>query len=68
MRARGLHDPDHHNHWGAQITHYAGLGWMVPTGRGVPSGAAHVSTVRIWKSALYTPRKVRKLQLQMGAP
>ena len=53
MRSQGLHDPAHHNMWGAQITYYANLGWMRPTGRGVPSGAAHISQVRIWTSAFY---------------
>jgi len=52
MRKQGLHDPTHHNMWGAQITYYAALGWMVPDGRCVPSGAAHVAQVRWWKSAL----------------
>lgn len=52
MRRQGLHDPDHHNMWGVQIMHYANLGWMVPVGRGIPSGAAHIAQVRIWKGAL----------------
>ena len=60
MRKRGLHDPDHHNLWGVQISHYANLGWMIPIGRGVPSGAAHISQVRIWKSASYKARKGKK--------
>lgn len=50
MRSKGLHDPDHHNMWGAQITYYSKLGWMKPVGRGVPSGAAHIAQVRIWES------------------
>lgn len=53
MRSRGLHDPDHHNLWGTQISHYAALGWMKAVGRGVPSGAAHIAQVRIWQSASY---------------
>lgn len=57
MRTRGLHDPDHHNHWGAQITYYANLGWMTPVGKGVPTGAAHVSSVRIWKSCKYKGKR-----------
>ena len=56
MRKQGLHDPDHHNLWGAQITYYAGLKWFVPIGRGIPSGAAHIAQVRIWKSQMYKPR------------
>ncbi len=50
MRKQGLHDPTHHNLWGSQISHYAHLGWFVPIGRGVPSGAAHIASVRIWRS------------------
>lgn len=57
MRSKGLHDPDHHNHWGTQITHYAKLGWITPIGRGIPSGAAHIASVRIWRS---TPPKRKK--------
>ena len=34
MRKQGLHDPDHHNLWGAQIAYYARAGWYVPIGRG----------------------------------
>ena len=56
MRKQGLHDPDHHNLWGSQITYYANLGWMAPIGKGVPTGAAHIASVRIWKSALYKKR------------
>lgn len=52
MRQQGLHDPDHHNLWGAQITYYAGLKWIVPVGHGIPTGAAHIAQVRIWKGAL----------------
>lgn len=59
MRKRGLHDPNHHNLWGAQIPYYANLGWMTPVGRGVPSGAAHVAQVRIWKSAKYKGKKIK---------
>lgn len=62
MRKKGLHDPDHHNLWGSQITYYAGLGWMVPIGKGVPTGAAHISTVRIWKSTKYKARKAKKVR------
>jgi hypothetical protein len=57
MRKKGLHDPDHHNHWGTQISHYAGLKWMLPIGRGVPTGAAHISQVRIWRSQKFKGRK-----------
>lgn len=53
MRKRGLHDPDHHNFWGAQITYYSKQKWMSPVGRGIPSGAAHVALVRIWRSNLW---------------
>ena len=56
MRSQGLHDPEHHNHWGAQITYYAGLGWMVPVGHGLPTGAAHISSVRIWQSTMFKGR------------
>jgi hypothetical protein len=57
MRAQGLHDPVHHNMWGVQITFYAGLGWMHPVGRGVPSGAAHIAQVRIWRSTMCSKSK-----------
>lgn len=50
MRLNGLHDPVHHNMWGVQIQHYAKLGWFKPVGRGIPTGAAHISQVRIWES------------------
>jgi len=53
MRKQGLHDPNHHNMWGTQISHYAQLGWMVPVGRGIPSGAAHIAQVRIWRSTKF---------------
>lgn len=56
MRKQGLHDPNHHNLWGSQITHYAKLGWMTAIGRGMPSGAAHIALVRIWKSNSYVPK------------
>ena len=49
MRTKGLGDPDHHNHWGAQITYYANLGWFKAIGHGIPSGAGHTQTVRIWE-------------------
>ena len=55
MRKNGLHDPNHHNLWGAQISYYAALGWMTPLGHGVPTGAAHIAQVRIWKSTKYVP-------------
>ena len=35
MRKQGLHDPEHHNLWGTQITYYSGLGWMTAVGRGI---------------------------------
>lgn len=60
MRKQGLHDPDHHNLWGSQITYYANLGWMKAIGKGVPTGAAHIATVRIWKSASYKSKKRSK--------
>ena len=60
MRKQGLHDPDHHNLWGAQITYYAKLGWMIPVGRGIPSGAAHIAQVRIWRSTKFKKRGRRK--------
>lgn len=53
MRKQGLHDPDHHNMWGTQVTHYASLGWFNSIGKCIPSGAAHISQVRLWKSASY---------------
>ena len=64
MRKQGLHDPDHHNLWGTQITYYAKLGWMVPVGRGIPSGAAHIAQVRIWRSAFYKAAKIKKTKGQ----
>ncbi len=57
MRKQGLHDPEHHNLWGVQISHYANLRWMTAVGRGVPSGAAHIAQVRIWKSELFKRKK-----------
>ena len=57
MRKQGLHDPDHHNLWGVQISHYASLKWFVAIGRGIPTGAAHVAQVRIWKSQSYKAKK-----------
>lgn len=59
MRQQGLHDPDHHNLWGVQIPYYASHGWMTAVGRGIPTGAAHVAQVRIWKSNSYR-KKGRK--------
>lgn len=59
MRKQGLHDPDHHNLWGTQITHYAKAGLMTAVGRGVPSGAAHIAQVRIWRSNSYKAPKSR---------
>lgn len=56
MRKKGLHNPEHHNLWGTQITYYASQQWMHPIGRGVPSGAAHVAQVRIWRSNLWQQR------------
>lgn len=50
MRKQGLHDPNHHNLWGTQISHYAALGWFIPIGRSIPSGAAHIAQVRLWRS------------------
>ena len=60
MRKQGLHDPDHHNLWGAQIAYYANLGWMVPIGHGVPSGAAHIAQVRVWRSTKFKKRGRKK--------
>lgn len=57
MRKQGLHDPDHHNLWGSQITYYAGVGWYIAVGHGIPSGAAHISQVRIWQSTMFKGRK-----------
>ena len=62
MRKLGLHDPDHHNLWGSQITYYANLGWMTAVGRGIPSGAAHIAQVRIWQSASCKPPKTKKVK------
>jgi hypothetical protein len=54
MRAKGLPDPEHHNIWGARINYYASKGWFSKTmNRGVPSGACHKQTCRIWESKLY---------------
>lgn len=60
MRKQGLHDPEHHNLWGTQITYYSGLGWMTAIGRGIPSGAAHIAQVRIWRSAFCKAPKIKK--------
>lgn len=60
MRKQGLHDPDHHNMWGTQITYYANLGWMVAVGRGIPTGAAHIAQVRIWRSTKFKTRGKKK--------
>lgn len=60
MRQQGLHDPDHHNMWGSQITYYANLGWMVAIGRGIPTGAAHIAQVRIWRSTKFKMRGGKK--------
>lgn len=49
MRQQGLHDPVHHNHWGAQIAYYKHLGWIRPLGKCAPSGAAHIAQVREWE-------------------
>ena len=57
MRKQGLHDPDHHNLWGVQISHYARAGWYVPIGRGIPTGNAHISLVRIWRSTMFKKGK-----------
>ena len=57
MRAQGLHDPNHHNLWGAQVVYYASLGLFVPIGRGIPSGAAHIAQVRIWRNASYIAKR-----------
>ena len=57
MRKQGLHDPEHHNLWGTQITYYSGLGWMTAIGRGIPSGAAHIAQVRIWRSTKFKKRR-----------
>jgi len=57
MRKKGLHDPDHHNFWGAQIPYYAKQGWLIPIGKGVPTGAAHVDQVRIWRSPFFKGKK-----------
>lgn len=57
MRAQGLHDPDHHNHWGAQIRYYAELGMFTPVGHAIPTGAAHIASVRQWKSTLYKEKR-----------
>lgn len=60
MRKKGLHDPGQHNMWGTQIKHYANEGWYTPIGKCIPSGAAHISQVRLWKSNFYRrPRKVK---------
>lgn len=60
MRKQGLHDPNHHNMWGAQIPYYAKLGWMTPVGRCIPTGAAHVAQVRLWRSNLFKKRRRSK--------
>lgn len=60
MRKQGLHDPNHHNYWGSQITFYANQGWMTKLGKTLPTGAAHVDQVRLWKSAFFKKRGKRK--------
>ena len=57
MRKQGLHDPNHHNLWGVQVTYYAGLGLFTMAGRGIPSGAAHIAQVCIWRSNSYVPKR-----------
>lgn len=58
MRAQGLHDPDHHNHWATQITYYSKLGWFVKHSRGIPSGRqSHMNVVTIWESPYCKPPK-----------
>ena len=52
MRKQGLHDPVHHNLWATQISYYADLGWMVPIGKCIPTGNAHISLVREWETRL----------------
>lgn len=54
MRKRGLHDPEHHNHWATQIHYYAGQGWFTKVGVSVPTkGHAHINTVALWRSNFY---------------
>ena len=53
MRRQGMHDPVHHNMWGAQIAYYAAAKWMTKIGSAIPSGAGHVQQVGFWKSELF---------------
>lgn len=65
MRKNGLHDPTHHNMWGAQITYYAGLGWFRKTGYAIPTGNAHIARVAAWRSESYeTPKRILALRLK----
>lgn len=57
MRSKGLHDPEHHNHWGVQIRYYAQLGWFKSIGHTIPTGAAHIASVGHWKSMKFKPRR-----------
>lgn len=57
MRQRGMHDPDHHNLWGAQIPYYAHQGWFTKVGSTIPTGAGHTQTVALWRSAFCKPPK-----------
>lgn len=49
MRKQGLHEPEHHNMWGAQISYYAARGWMTKLERVIPKNkGSHLGQVRLW--------------------
>lgn len=55
MRKQGLQDPVHHNEWGAQIKYYSNpaFGLFTNIGKAIPTGAAHIQQVGLWKSLLF---------------
>lgn len=57
MREQGMHDPSHHNMWGAQIIYYAKQGWFTKIGSTIPTGAGHTQNVALWKSTHFKGRK-----------
>lgn len=54
MRAHGLTNPKSHNHWGAQITYYAGQKFFVKRGHAIPNTPhTHIKEVAYWESKLH---------------
>jgi glucose/arabinose dehydrogenase len=51
MRQQGLHDPDHHNHWGTQVKYYSDNKLFYKVGKAVPTGRhGHLNIVALWRS------------------